>query len=262
MLVFWVSVPMYSIALYLTKVSILLLYIRLFPIPKFVKACWITIAVMGAFLFWSIFGFMFMCTPVHYFWNRSIEGHCFNPKWVYFTNAPFNILTDFVLFGLPLPLVWKLQLPRRQKTGLIIVFGIALVGCLTSILRLRSLYVLSISTNITHDNLEIAIWSVAELNVVLCCACAPTLKPLINEILPRLLAKAPSALSKNVRSTACDLNQLSSDGNAAQHYQSTKSYAKFDKDPEIQVPEAGKVRVTTAVVQEVNTDEEVLITKA
>jgi hypothetical protein len=124
---FWVSVPMYSIALFLTKVSILLLYLRLFPHERFVKSCWITIAVMGAFLFWTIFGFMFMCTPVNYFWNRSIEGHCFNPKWVYFTNAPFNIVTDFVLFGLPLPILKELQLPRRQKTGLIILFGIGLV---------------------------------------------------------------------------------------------------------------------------------------
>lgn len=162
---------MYSIALFLTKVSILLLYLRLFPHPRFVKACWITIAVMGAFLFWTIFGFMFMCTPVNYFWNRSIEGHCFNSKWVYFTNAPFNIITDFVLFGLPLPVLLELQLPRRQKISLIFLFGIGLVyvsgpaaclsvllhnlliyvsGCLTSILRLRSLYILSVSTNITR----------------------------------------------------------------------------------------------------------------
>jgi hypothetical protein len=126
---------------------------------------------MGTFLFWTIFGFMFMCTPVNYFWNKSIEGHCFNSKWVYFTNAPFNIVTDFVLFGLPLPILWDLQLPRRQKMGLVFLFGIGLVyvsgsgacvsvllqivliyvsGCLTSILRLRSLYILSISTNITR----------------------------------------------------------------------------------------------------------------
>lgn len=123
---------MYSISLFLTKVSILLLYLRLFPHPRFVKACWITIAVMGAFLFWTVFGFMFMCTPVRYFWNRSIEGHCFNPEWVYFTNAPFNIVTDFVLFGLPLPILRELQLPRRQKTGLIILFAIGLVYVFSS----------------------------------------------------------------------------------------------------------------------------------
>ncbi len=118
---------MYSIALFLTKVSILLLYIRLFPGEKFVKACWITILVMGAFLFWTIFGFMFLCSPVKFFWNKSIEGHCFDSRWVYFTNAPFNILTDFVLFGLPFRILLGLQLPNRQKIGLILLFGVGLV---------------------------------------------------------------------------------------------------------------------------------------
>jgi hypothetical protein len=148
---------MYSISLFLTKVSILLLYIRLFEEDRFVKACQITIAVMAAFLIWTIFGFMFMCTPVQHFWKPSVDGTCMNPEIVYFTNAPFNILTDFVLFGLPLPILWKLQIPRRQKIGLVFLFAIGLVyvfsfivmlessmlivyhfsGCLTSILRLR-----------------------------------------------------------------------------------------------------------------------------
>lgn len=113
---------------------------------------------------------MFMCTPVEHFWNPSVGGTCMNPKIVYFTNAPFNILTDFVLLGFPLPILWKLQLPRRQRIGLVFLFAIGIVyvlsliliekfnvdhghdsGCLTSILRLRSLYYLSISTDITRE---------------------------------------------------------------------------------------------------------------
>lgn len=118
---------MYSIALFLTKVSILLLYLRIFPKKEFVRACWAVIIVMGAFLQWTVFGFLFMCKPVAFFWNKSLQGHCMNAQFVYFTNAPFNILTDFVLFGLPLPLLWGLQLPPRKKFGLIVLFAIALL---------------------------------------------------------------------------------------------------------------------------------------
>ena len=50
-----------------------------------------------------------------------------NSKIVYFTNAPFNILTDFVLFFLPLRTLAQLQLPRKQKTGLILLFAIGLL---------------------------------------------------------------------------------------------------------------------------------------
>lgn len=59
---------------------------------------------MAAFLIWTIFGFTFICTPVEHLWNPSVGGTCMNPKIVYFTNAPFNILTDFVLFGFPPPI--------------------------------------------------------------------------------------------------------------------------------------------------------------
>jgi hypothetical protein len=114
--------------------------------------------------------------------------------------------------------------------------------------------------NISDDNLEIAIWSVVEVNVGICCACGPTLKPLVNAVIPQLLSKTPSKTSRRVRRTAYGMNPLGSDVNAAKYSQSTKSFAKFDKNSEIQVPEAGKVRVTTAVRQEVDTDEERLVT--
>jgi hypothetical protein len=140
---FFVSVPIYSIALFLTKVSILLLYLRLFPDKQFVKTCWVIIASMAAFLIWTVFGWMFMCTPVDYFWIKSIKGRCFNPLWVYFTNAPFQIVTDFVLFGLPLPILRKLQLPRRQKTSLVLLFGIGLLYVPSSIAYLFSSFAVS-----------------------------------------------------------------------------------------------------------------------
>lgn len=50
-----------------------------------------------------------------------------NVEPVYFTNASFNIVTDCVLFGLPLPILWGLQLPPRKKYGLIVLFAIALL---------------------------------------------------------------------------------------------------------------------------------------
>ncbi len=115
------------------------------------------------------------------------------------------------------------------------------------------------NTNFSDDNLEIAIWSVVEVNVGICCACGPTLKPLINAIVPQLLSKAPSKTSRRLRRTAYGVNQLSSGVNAAKNSQGTKSFAKFDKYSEIQLPETGKVRVTTAVRQEVDTDEEGLV---
>jgi hypothetical protein len=74
------------------------------------------------------FGFMFMCTPISALCDKTItNASCMNGKVVYFTSAAFNILTDFILFGLPLPILSQLQLPRRQKWLLIMLFGIGLM---------------------------------------------------------------------------------------------------------------------------------------
>ena len=36
--------------------------------------------------------------------------------------AAFNVLSDFYLFAIPIPVVWKLQLPLRRKIGVSAVF--------------------------------------------------------------------------------------------------------------------------------------------
>jgi len=40
----------------------------------------------------------------------------------WFSNAALNITTDIMIFALPIPLLKQLQLPKRQKLGLIFVF--------------------------------------------------------------------------------------------------------------------------------------------
>jgi hypothetical protein len=60
--------------------------------------------------------------------------------------------------------------------------------CITSIIRLKSLYEISISPDTTRDGVAIAIWSGAEINVAISCASLPALKPLISRVFPKLLS--------------------------------------------------------------------------
>jgi hypothetical protein len=60
-------------------------------------------------------------------------------------------------------------------------------GCITSILRLHSLYIISRSDDVTWDNVGAATWSSVELNVGIMCACLPPLKPLMNRLFPHAL---------------------------------------------------------------------------
>lgn len=105
-----------------------------------------------------------------------------------FSNTVLNIVTDIATTVLPLPVLRTLQLPKRQKILLMLVFGLGFTTCLISVLRLHSLYIASKTKDLSWDNPMPAIWSSTELNVAILCSCLPTLKGLISRIWPRLLS--------------------------------------------------------------------------
>lgn len=139
----WASVPIYQVSLTLTKVSILLQYLRVFVSTKMRRTILGMLGVVvvygrkritfhhaisadsGGFSgAWSVLSTLFMCAPVSFFWNKNQKGHCLNQAAVWFTNAALNILTDFAVFLLPMPCLKELHLPRRQKYGLMAVFAL------------------------------------------------------------------------------------------------------------------------------------------
>lgn len=53
-----------------------------------------------------------------------VSGHCINTLVLYVSTAVFNIVSDIILFVLPIPMVVGLRLRTKQKLGLIFIFGI------------------------------------------------------------------------------------------------------------------------------------------
>ncbi|OBT50989.1 hypothetical protein VE04_07937 [Pseudogymnoascus sp. 24MN13] len=87
-------------------------------------------------------------------------------------------------------MMWKLQLPLRQKIG---VAGILTMGgfvCIVSIIRLQSLYVLLKGTELTVDTVNALLWCVVELNISIIGGCAPTLRPFLQRYFPSLLGSS------------------------------------------------------------------------
>ncbi|KAL9023510.1 MAG: hypothetical protein Q9180_008206, partial [Flavoplaca navasiana] len=106
------------------KTSVLCLYLRIFGVNKkfaIVVKCFIVAAVV-----WGIAVLLttiFQCNPVRGAWDISVpRNQCFNLRtWLIATNVP-NIVIDFGIICLPLPLVWKLKLSIERKIGLTGVF--------------------------------------------------------------------------------------------------------------------------------------------
>jgi len=84
---FWVSVWIYNIALTCTKISLLIQYMRLFAVSSARIVCWIVITATVIFGLFSVFGNIFLCTPVERWWNKSIPGHCLDEASVWLSNS-------------------------------------------------------------------------------------------------------------------------------------------------------------------------------
>jgi hypothetical protein len=80
---------------------------------------------------------IFQCVPISYFWDRSQPGSCgIGPLTFPFIISIFNAVSDFVVVALPIPMVWKLDLPRGRKIGICVIFLLGGIVILASVIRL------------------------------------------------------------------------------------------------------------------------------
>ena len=112
----------------LTKTSLLLLYYRIFGVVKRYRlALWISaFIVLGYWIATTILAFL-GCIPFAYNWDKNVPGRCVNLVGFFRWNGICNLLIDFLILLLPLPMVWRLNVASRQKLEL---SGIFLLGLL------------------------------------------------------------------------------------------------------------------------------------
>lgn len=78
---------------------------------------------------------IFQCTPIAYFWDRTIEGGtCINTGAFYIATAGLTILTDILVLILPFWIFLGLKMPSNIKIALLVVFGLGAVVTVISIL--------------------------------------------------------------------------------------------------------------------------------
>lgn len=188
MICFWASVPIYQTSLLTTKMSILLQYRRVFSTPRMRLACSLLIGFLAVYGTWTVVSAWANCVPLAKFWDPSVPGFCFDKKALWFSNSAIHILTDLLILIYPMPVLKSLQLPRRQKIALMGVFALGGFVMITSILRLKSLLTISNSNDPTYDNVGAAEWSAIECNVAIICACLPSTRAVLSQLLPHIFS--------------------------------------------------------------------------
>jgi hypothetical protein len=136
---FYVAQIFYKLTINLTKTSILLLYLRLFPQRYFRIAAYTLLAIILAYMVATTCSSIWQCNPIAKAWNKSLEGSCISLTKNWYANAGFSIATDILIILLPQRVIWQLQMPLKQKVAIMGIFGLGVFVTITSCLRMTTL---------------------------------------------------------------------------------------------------------------------------
>ncbi|OAX81314.1 hypothetical protein ACJ72_04349 [Emergomyces africanus] len=186
----WASVPMYNTSLFCTKASICLQYHRIFPGSRIRIVCYGALVFIVLYGMWVVLGSFLICIPVKRFWDDTVEGNCMSRDGLWLSTAIVHIVTDIILLAMPMPILMRLNLPKRQRIALVLVFALGGFVCVTSGLRLKSLRQVARADDIVRDNAAAATWSAIECNVAIICCSLPTLRPLVARIFPSIFSSS------------------------------------------------------------------------
>lgn len=137
------------------------------------------------------------CTPVKDYWDplaRALgTAKCIKlDAFVIAAEIPESLL-DFVIIGLPVGVLRKLQLPLRHKIPLVLIFAMGGFVGVVGFVRIAITYKpqsYSYSTG--------SIWLIIQLGTAVICCCLPTYKPILPgfEFLAEITTRFASLLSR------------------------------------------------------------------
>ncbi|KAB8298299.1 hypothetical protein EYC80_002028 [Monilinia laxa] len=175
----WAAAILYFSVVTAIKISILLMYRRIFS-ASLVRSFWV---FMGLVVVWWLVGTVatcISCVPASRFWTGpSAGGWCFNFNIYWMVMGLIEIIVDIGILVLPIGVVVGLQMPNSQK---ILVAGIFLLGSfvvITGVVRVVLGYAPG-SQNVDFPRAEL--WSTVHVGMAIVCACLPNFRPLLNRI--------------------------------------------------------------------------------
>lgn len=121
---FYATQMLYILIQVSAKVSILMLFSRIFT------ARWFTLTVRWCVGFLVAHGLLFLflivfqCIPVEGIWNKSISAKCLDITAIGWAGAVFSIVEDLVILVLPIPELLKLQLSLQKKIAVFLMFSV------------------------------------------------------------------------------------------------------------------------------------------
>ncbi|KAK1704547.1 integral membrane protein [Colletotrichum lupini] len=227
----FLAAAIYTLCGSFAKVSLLIFDFRLSPQRWFKRAVWISLAIIAGYSTGIFFALVFACDPIAMSWDVTItEGACINRPSLYIATAAANIISDLILFALPIPIVVKLQIPRRQKVGLFFIFAVGSLTVVTSIVRVSLLPAMLTSMDQSWVISWASLWIIVEANLVVICASLPTLRKFFRHVAPKIIGESTYGKgTKTVGGTGSKpISRMTIGG--TNETRNRAEYSQFDRD--------------------------------
>ncbi|KAL2194182.1 hypothetical protein P885DRAFT_43521 [Corynascus similis CBS 632.67] len=176
----------YHVTIMLLKATFLLQFRRVFPLPVFQRVCDVFLALLGLWTIAGIVGGALVCLPVSKNWDlQEPIWTCDERFYFWLVHGLMHLITDLIIFVMPLPLLKTLPLPPVHKFVLLGIFCLGFLTCIFSGVRLTTLHASLRDSDVTWTSAITIFWSVAEVACSIICLCIPTLRPLMGSCCTR-----------------------------------------------------------------------------
>jgi hypothetical protein len=119
----FIALPLtFVFALALSKVVILVLYLKIFKFGILRYLIYVVGAAVVLAFVAGITGTLVQCKPLSTVWTTTARENCINTPLLYRISAIPNVATDFIMLMMPLPEVWQLHTTKRIKVGISLTF--------------------------------------------------------------------------------------------------------------------------------------------
>ena len=118
------------------KTSCLLLYRRVFSVDVgFRRQTSVILIIVWAFWIAATLATILNCLPFEYNWiSIGDPAHCFNYNFFWMITGAIEVFLDAVILAMPVPMVLRLQLTRKRKIVVLLIFLLGALYVLSSLI--------------------------------------------------------------------------------------------------------------------------------
>ncbi|KAK3353306.1 hypothetical protein B0T25DRAFT_207929 [Lasiosphaeria hispida] len=170
----------YLLTLWLTKTSIVYLFIRLSPDRNHIRAAYVCLAAATLFLVVSVFTTCLRCNLAApwIFIGEQCPGLL--ARWQ--ATAAFDMATEVGLFAVAVYMTQGLQLDRSKKFVVLFAFGLRLLVIIPTLIRLIYLSTAFSSADPTLDSVLATICTQTQLSYAIIATTTPCLRPFMSAL--------------------------------------------------------------------------------